>query len=88
MRALRRTHPHVSAAELVDMVTRRPARALGLSGTLGEITPGAHADLIAVPFDGSGGDVLEAVVQNRQPVEWLMVDGKLASGNSASPSIS
>jgi cytosine/adenosine deaminase-related metal-dependent hydrolase len=76
MRALRRTHPHISAAELVDMVTRRPARALGLSGKLGEITPGAHADLIGVSFDGAPQDALEAIVQNRQPVSWMLVDGK------------
>lgn len=76
MRALRRTHPHISAAELVDMVTRRPARAIGLPGQLGEITPGAHADLIAVPFEGGAADVLEAVVENRAPIEWSLVEGR------------
>ncbi len=76
MQALRRTHPHISPAELLDMVTRRPARALGLPGKLGEITPGAHADLIAVPHDGSRTDVWEAVVENRQPVSWFMVGGR------------
>jgi len=76
MRALKKTHPHVSAAELVDMVTRRPARALKAAGTLGEISVGAHADLIAIGFDGSLSDAVEAVIENRQPVPWLMVDGR------------
>jgi len=73
MRALRRSHPHISAAELVDMVTRRSARAIGLPGKLGEITPGAHADLIAIPFAGEPSAVLEAVVENREPVNWMLV---------------
>lgn len=76
MRALKKTHPHVSAAELVDMVTRRPARALKAAGMLGEISVGAHADLIAIGFDGSLSDAVEAVIENRQPVPWLMVDGR------------
>jgi cytosine/adenosine deaminase-related metal-dependent hydrolase len=79
MRALRRTHPHVSAAELVDMVTRRPARALGTAGKLGEISVGAQADLIAVDYDGPVSNVLEAIVENRQPVPWVMVDGRPAA---------
>lgn len=76
MRALKRTHPHVSAAELVDMATRRPARALGAAGALGEISVGAHADLIAIGFDGAAPDAMEAIVENRQPVSWHMVDGR------------
>lgn len=75
MRALRRSHPHISAAELVDMVTRRSARAIGLPGQLGEITPGAHADLIAIPYAGDPSTVLEAVVENREPVKWMMIGG-------------
>lgn len=77
MRALRRTHPHVPAAELVDMVTRRPAKAIGLGGKLGEIAPGAHADLIAVPFNGPVSGVLEAIVENWTPIAWTMVDGRV-----------
>jgi cytosine/adenosine deaminase-related metal-dependent hydrolase len=60
----------------VDMVTRRPARAIGLPGKLGELSPGAHADLIAVPFEGGSAEALEAVVENRSPIEWSLVEGR------------
>jgi imidazolonepropionase-like amidohydrolase len=65
------------------MVTRRPARAIGLGGKLGEITPGAHADLIAVPFNGPVSDVLAAVVENWTPIAWTMVDGRVLSAGEA-----
>ena len=77
MRHLRRNFPQVSSEELVDMVTRRPARAIGLSGELGEIAPGAHADLIAVPYSGAIGDAFDAVIENSSPVDWVMVGGRL-----------
>src|SRR5262249_6157434 len=78
MRTVRRTHPHVPVEELVDMVTRRPAKAIGLGGKLGEITPGAHADLIAIPFAGPSAGAREAVVANWTPITWSMVDGRVS----------
>ena len=77
MRTLRASHPGLPAAEILDMVTRNPARAIGQGGALGEIAVGAHADLIALPFTGGGRDVLEAVLANRSEVEWMMVAGKV-----------
>jgi aminodeoxyfutalosine deaminase len=76
MRSLRRNFPHVSAEELIDMVTRRPARAIGMSGELGEIAPGAFADLIAVPYSGAIGDAFDALIENSSPVSWMMVGGR------------
>lgn len=76
MRNLRRNFPHISSEELVDMVTRRPARAIGMSGELGEIAPGAYADLIAMPYSGGIQDALDAVIENSSPVRWMMVAGR------------
>ena len=76
MRHLRRNFPHLSSPEIVDMVTRRPARAIGLSGELGEISPGAYADLIALPYSGALGEVFEAVLHHSEPVRWMMVGGR------------
>lgn len=73
MRQLRRTHPAVSAREALDMVTRNPARAIGEK--LGEISPGALADLITVPYAGPADEVFEAVVENRREIPWMMVNG-------------
>lgn len=77
MRAFQEKEPQVSAAELLQMVTTRPARALKREGKLGMITPGALADLIALPFAGSVESVHEQIVQFNKPVPWMMIDGKV-----------
>jgi cytosine/adenosine deaminase-related metal-dependent hydrolase len=76
MRLFRRNFPQVSPQEILDMVTRRPAKAIGMSGELGEITKGAIADLIAVPYSGSIDRVFDGVIGNRSPVSWMMVAGR------------
>jgi len=76
MRTLRRMHPGVSAGDTLEMVTRNPARAIGLPGLLGEIREGALADLIAVPYAGPINDVREGLVENRAEIAWMLVDGR------------
>lgn len=78
MRTMRKNYPDVPAAEVLDMVTRNAGRAIGLEGKLGELREGARADLIAVPYRGAAQDAIDAVIENREPIEWMMVDGKLA----------
>ena len=47
-----------------------------MPGNLGELVPGALADLIALPYEGNSANVLEAVVENATAVEWMMVQGQ------------
>jgi hypothetical protein len=47
-----------------------------MSGELGEITPGAHADLIAVPYSGGIRDAFDALIENSSPIDWMMVGGR------------
>jgi len=75
MRSLRRAHPEVTPRQAIEMATIHGAQAIGQSGKLGEITPGAEADLIALPIVPEG-DVWEAVVHFNAPVEWTMVGGQ------------
>jgi aminodeoxyfutalosine deaminase len=77
MRLLRRNFPHVSSQEIVDMVTRRPARAIGMAGQLGEIAPGALADLIMVPYSGPVDRVFDALIDYSSPIKWMMVGGRV-----------
>jgi aminodeoxyfutalosine deaminase len=77
MRTARKIYQTLSARELLEMVTIRPARALKLGRELGKIAPGFLADAIALPFRGSTGDVFEAIIQNRGTVKWMMVNGKI-----------
>ncbi len=79
MQALQKNEPTLGAEEILRTVTLHPAKALQKSETLGQIAPGAHADLIAVPFDGAVGDVYDAIVQHQSPIRWLMVDGSEAA---------
>lgn len=61
---------------LLDFVTRNPARAIGMGGRLGELSPGAEADLIALPWSGPPAGVAEAILQHTGRVEWAMVGGR------------
>jgi len=71
------TMPHLSSETLLKTVTTHPARALGQTGKLGVIQPGACADLIALPFAGPTAQVYDAIVDNRSPIPWMMLDGKI-----------
>jgi imidazolonepropionase-like amidohydrolase len=77
MRHFRRNFPHISPEEIIDMTTRRPARAIGMPGELGEIAPGAHADLIALPYAGKIANAFDAIIEYSAPVSWVMVGGRL-----------
>lgn len=76
MRTVRHRHPSLANAEILDMVTRAPARAIGLAGLLGEIAVGACADLIAVPYAGSPEGAVDAILENRREIDWMMVGGR------------
>jgi aminodeoxyfutalosine deaminase len=76
MRTARKVYPALSARDLLEMVTIRPARALKLERSLGRIAPDYLADAIAIPFSGATGDVYEAIIQAKGPIKWMMINGK------------
>lgn len=78
MQAFRRHFPQVAPAELLDMVTRNPAAALGFAGRFGELSERARADFITLPFAGATEDALEAVVENRVPPRAVFLNGQSA----------
>ncbi len=78
MQTFRRNFPAIAPADLLDMVTRHPAAALGLAGRFGELRAGARADFITLPYAGSASDALEAVVENRTPPLALYLNGQSA----------
>lgn len=75
MRAVRAAHSALPAGEIVEMATVNGARALGQAHALGKIAPGCYADLIALPIASSDSDVFEAIIQWREPVDWLLMGG-------------
>jgi len=76
MRCFAEKHPSLKPAEVVDMVTRAPAAALGMAGDIGLIAPNACADLIAVPDDGDP-DPASVLLRHRGTVPFVMAGGNI-----------
>jgi len=77
LQAAQKSMPRLTSETLLRTVTTHPARALRKTGELGALLPGAHADLIALPFAGPLPEVYDAIIANRSPIEWMMLDGKI-----------
>jgi aminodeoxyfutalosine deaminase len=78
MQAFARGQPDVPPADILAMVTRKPARALGLAPQIGALRAGASADLIAIPFHGPIADATRAAVHHRGPVSASLIAGRWA----------
>ncbi len=78
MRVLAEGHPGLSPKKILQMATVNGAKALGLTGRIGEISRNAFADLIAIPFAGKGSDAVEAAVHFSGHVRVSMIDGQWA----------
>jgi len=76
MRALAEGDKSISPAEILRMATINGARALGLAGKAGELSPHAFADLIALPFNGRPAAALAAVLQHPGRVAASMIEGR------------
>lgn len=75
MRQFARQNPEFSPAAILRMTTINPAHAIGAEKNLGQIRPGAFADLIALPDHGTT-DPAETVLTHRDPITWMLVNGK------------
>jgi cytosine/adenosine deaminase-related metal-dependent hydrolase len=78
MRTFARRFPHVPTETILRMVTVNPAAALGITGAVGELRPGALADVIAIPYKGSAADAHDATVQHEGNVSASMIGGQWA----------
>lgn len=77
MRAVAAKEPSLSPRTLLRWSTINGARALGKQRRLGEISPGAAADLIAIPLSG-GKDVYETVLRHPGNVTASLIGGRWA----------
>jgi cytosine/adenosine deaminase-related metal-dependent hydrolase len=78
MRALAARQPRLPARKILEMATLNGAKALGFAKQLGQISPGAWADLIALPFAGGTAGVFDAIVGHRGDVSASMIAGRWA----------
>jgi hypothetical protein len=49
-----------------------------MQGRIGELSPGAFADLIAIPFSGKTRDAYKGVLHHAGDVAASMIDGRWA----------
>jgi cytosine/adenosine deaminase-related metal-dependent hydrolase len=78
MRALAVAEPSLAPKKIVRMATVNGARALDLAGQVGEISPGAFADMIAIPFTRKVANSWAAILEHRGDVAASMIDGQWA----------
>jgi cytosine/adenosine deaminase-related metal-dependent hydrolase len=78
MRALAATNPWLSPRTILRMTTLNSARALGMTGQVGELAKRALADLIVVPFAGRAREIYEAVLAHTGRISASMIDGRWA----------
>lgn len=80
MRAMQAAFPALDPMEIIAMATTRPAAAVGRAGRLGELSPGAIADFIAIRDQGGGpaGAVTlgERILANRVPPDVWIAGGR------------
>ncbi len=76
MRQLASKDPALRPEHILRMATINGARALGMAGKIGEVTPRAQADFIAIPYSGKKAGVHAAIIAHTGPVHCAMIDGR------------
>jgi aminodeoxyfutalosine deaminase len=77
MRAAKRIYPDLHPKTLLHMSTLNPARALKQDHCLGKIGSGYLADAIAIPSDKGAAEAYEVIMETKDPIQWMMIDGKV-----------
>ncbi|MGI8965637.1 MAG: amidohydrolase family protein, partial [Limisphaerales bacterium] len=78
MKSFSATHSGLLPATILQMATQNGARALGLSGKIGELAENSFADLIAISFQGKITDAYEAIVKYPGDIFASMIHGEWA----------
>ena len=76
MRTLAELEPSFSPRQILRLATVNGARALRLQAQIGQIAPGANADMIAVPLTQGSQDPHESVFHHRGDVAASMIGGR------------
>lgn len=78
LRAFARKNPGTPAGTILQLATLNGARALGLTGKIGQLSKGAFADLMAIPCREKLADVPDAVLHHRGDISASLINGKWA----------
>jgi cytosine/adenosine deaminase-related metal-dependent hydrolase len=80
MRTLANRETSLPPKRVLQMATVNGARALGMRGQVGELSPDSLADVIAIPFSGKLSGIHEAVIAHKGDVSSSMIDGQWVRG--------
>lgn len=75
MRALAASDPAIPSKAILEMATVNGARALGMTGLIGEVVEHAFSDLIAIPCAGKTADIYDSILHRGGQVTGSMIDG-------------
>ncbi|MFO1486933.1 MAG: amidohydrolase family protein [Verrucomicrobiota bacterium] len=78
MQTFAAAQPKVAPKKILQMATVNGARALGMTGQIGELSEGAFADAVAIPYRGKLKAVYETVLQHQGDVSASIIDGQWA----------
>jgi cytosine/adenosine deaminase-related metal-dependent hydrolase len=78
MQTLARSNPKLPPQTILKMATMNGARALDLTGKIGELSGGSFADMIALPYTGKISDAAEAIINFSSPVHASLIGGDWA----------
>jgi cytosine/adenosine deaminase-related metal-dependent hydrolase len=85
MRTLANRETSLPPKRILQMATLNGARALGMGGRIGELSPGSFADMIAIPFSGKLSGIHDAVMTHKGDVSSSMTDGQWVRGDHVRP---
>jgi cytosine/adenosine deaminase-related metal-dependent hydrolase len=80
MRILRQGFPWLEREQILRMATVNGARALGEENSVGKISEGFYADLIAIPLRQTA-EIYEQIIDYDQEVPWMMLAGQVQRAN-------
>ena len=70
-------YPHIPANEMINWVTKNPAKALRCSDSLGSLAQGKKADIIGVRFSHDANEnILEEMLLEEPEIDFVMVNGE------------
>jgi cytosine/adenosine deaminase-related metal-dependent hydrolase len=80
MRTLAKRESWLPPKRILRIATVNGARALGMSGQIGELSAGSFADVIAIPNPGRLSRVHEAVLEHKGDVSMSVIGGQWVRG--------
>lgn len=80
MRTLQDREKSLPPKRILQMATINGARALGMKGRIGELSPGSFADVITIPFSEKFSAIYDAVIAHKGDVAASVIDGEWVRG--------